>query len=189
MEKGLEDDVCMEEDDCLYIDDLDKMEISIRGVVYEVDIHSLKIAPNSKLCKLGEKWSNHYLNHSGSNKRRAFYLNQNPAIFHCILDYYKTGKLHLPDGLCGHQLKRELSFWGLGENVIAPCCLWKVRDGIDTATKISSIQMMLESRDDFLQLSRLCWKTRLWSKFRYPFSSWEGIVSIQGFTNNNKTVV
>ena len=39
-----------------------------------------------------------------------------------ILNYYRTGKLHVPTDVCGPLFESELAFWGLDESQIEPCC-------------------------------------------------------------------
>ena len=108
------------------IDDPDYMRVSVRGVEYSVCITGLAKHPGTRLYNMGQLWK---LKASAGCKRKVFYLNRNPMLFHCILDYHTSGELHLPDGLCPSKLKGELAFWGIGPETIAPCCLWKSRDG------------------------------------------------------------
>lgn len=44
-------------------------------------------------------------------------------VFRHVLDYYRTGELHLPSSLCAPFIRKELIFWGLPEDFIEPCCL------------------------------------------------------------------
>lgn len=108
------DEICSPHDDL--------MTLNLRGKQFEVNIRSLEKYPESLLYSLGERWR------EGDNKK-ALFVNQNPGILHCILDYYAVGELHLPEGLCGQHVRRELAFWGVGLEAVAPCCLGKIREG------------------------------------------------------------
>ena len=120
------DDVTVSDDIIYKVEDDDRMPISLRGFEYRVVVGRLSSDPETTLYKLAKKWA---LLKSRGSRAGVFHIDRNPALFHCVLDYYSTGQLHLPDGVCGYQLRREIAFWGLKPHVIAPCCLWKIRQG------------------------------------------------------------
>ncbi|KAJ8311575.1 hypothetical protein KUTeg_010930 [Tegillarca granosa] len=43
-------------------------------------------------------------------------------IFQSILNYLRTGELHIPSYVCGPAAKSELEFWGVSDDVIERCC-------------------------------------------------------------------
>ena len=47
---------------------------------------------------------------------------RHPGVFAQILNYYRTGKLHYPTGVCGPLFEEELEYWGLDTNQVEPCC-------------------------------------------------------------------
>lgn len=55
---------------------------------------------------------------------KEYFFDRNPAIFNSVLEYLRTGELHIPNTVCGLVAKRELEFWGVDEKEIEPCC-WK----------------------------------------------------------------
>ena len=123
------DDVTVNDDIVYHVTgDDDRMPISLRGFEYRVVIGRLSSDPDTTLYKLAKKWAK--IKTREGSRTGVFHIDRNPAIFHCVLDYYSTGQLHLPDGVCGYQLRRDIAFWGLKPHVIAPCCLWKIRQGI-----------------------------------------------------------
>ena len=103
----------------------DVMPLSIRGVEFLVNIHRLQEHPGSTLHQLARSWDIR----RQRQDTRPVYIDRNPIVFHCILDYYITGELHLPDAMCSGQVKEELDYWGIGAENIAPCCLLKSRNG------------------------------------------------------------
>ena len=54
---------------------------------------------------------------------------RDPNVLHCVLDYYNSGQLHLPDG-CASLLKQELDFWGISSTTVCPCCAGKICVGM-----------------------------------------------------------
>ncbi|XP_052268833.1 potassium voltage-gated channel protein Shaw-like [Dreissena polymorpha] len=53
-------------------------------------------------------------------------------MFHAILNYMRTGELHLPSYICGPAAKLELDFWGVPEQIIQPCCWINYNEGNST---------------------------------------------------------
>ena len=35
-----------------------------------------------------------------------------------VLNYYRTGKLHYPNSVCGPLFEEELEYWGLDSNMV-----------------------------------------------------------------------
>ena len=46
-------------------------------------------------------------------KTGFFFFNRDPASFGSIINYYRTGALHLPTGVCVREFQEELIYWGL----------------------------------------------------------------------------
>ncbi|GAB1607550.1 potassium voltage-gated channel protein Shaw-like [Argonauta hians] len=60
-------------------------------------------------------------------RQKDYFFDRDPVCFRSILEYLRTGQLHLPSNVCGPALKRELDFWGISENIIESCC-WNIYD-------------------------------------------------------------
>ena len=45
-------------------------------------------------------------------------LSRHPAVFAEVLNYYRTGKLHYPNSVCGPLFEEELEYWGLDSNMV-----------------------------------------------------------------------
>ncbi|XP_067653644.1 potassium voltage-gated channel protein Shaw-like [Haliotis asinina] len=54
--------------------------------------------------------------------RKEYFFDRDPDVFKAILNYLRTGELHLPAWLCGASIKNELAFWGVEEDEIEECC-------------------------------------------------------------------
>uniref|UniRef100_A0A2C9JF28 BTB domain-containing protein n=1 Tax=Biomphalaria glabrata TaxID=6526 RepID=A0A2C9JF28_BIOGL len=55
-------------------------------------------------------------------RRKEYFFDRDPEVFRSILNYWRSGHLHLPSTMCGLQVEEELKFWGLKELDIEPCC-------------------------------------------------------------------
>lgn len=51
-----------------------------------------------------------------------FFFDRQPRSFICILDYYRTGKLHLSDELCVMAFKDDLDYWQIDDYNLESCC-------------------------------------------------------------------
>jgi potassium voltage-gated channel Shaw-related subfamily C protein 1 len=79
---------------------------------------------------------------------KEYFFDRDPNSFMAILNYFRTGHLHTPQNTCGNLFYAELTFWGIDDREIQPCCwtsysmqrdcnemLNKVIDGIETNTE------------------------------------------------------
>ncbi len=58
---------------------------------------------------------------TGDPKQSSFSLIlfiRHPAVFAEVLNYYRTGKLHYPNSVCGPLFEEELEYWGLDSNMV-----------------------------------------------------------------------
>lgn len=55
-------------------------------------------------------------------ERNEFFFDRQPRSFVCILDYYRTGKLHLSDELCVMAFKDDLDYWEIDDYNLDSCC-------------------------------------------------------------------
>lgn len=98
-----------------------RLKINVSGRKYEVWRNTLEKYPDTLL---------------GSNERDFFYdedigeyfFDRDPDVFKCILNYYRTGKLHLPKNECVSSFDEELAFFGIMPDTIGDCCFEEYRE-------------------------------------------------------------
>ncbi|CAL1538846.1 unnamed protein product, partial [Lymnaea stagnalis] len=76
--------------------------------------------------------------------RQEYFFDRDPEVFRSVLNYWRTGRLHLPSTMCGPQVEEELKFWGLSEIDIEPCCWNNYNTWMQT---IKSLKKMEHDRD------------------------------------------
>ncbi|XP_072528396.1 potassium voltage-gated channel subfamily C member 1b isoform X2 [Salminus brasiliensis] len=94
-------------------DDEERVVLNVGGVRHETYRGTLRTLPGTRLARLAEQTEG-----SGHD----FFFDRHPGVFAHILNYYRTGKLHCPADVCGPLYEEELSFWGIDETDVEPCC-------------------------------------------------------------------
>lgn len=122
----------------------DTLTINVRGTVFKTRIQNLRNVPsNSPLVNL-DKTSEYFDSSSGE-----FFFDRSAIVFDTILDYFTTGKLHIPSHLCAERVKEELAYWGVSESQLCRCC-WKAfyqkDEDMDVLTKLLDHVPCVESR-------------------------------------------
>ncbi|KAK3083977.1 hypothetical protein FSP39_006223 [Pinctada imbricata] len=112
-------------------------------------------------------------------KTGDYFFDRDPAIFGVVLNYLRTGELHLPTYLCGPAVQREFDYWGVEEMDIERCCwqpynTWKTQnrslEKLEYDRKRSTTQKNLEQDRN----SPNCWKrwrAMTWTFLQEPSSS------------------
>ncbi|XP_076461715.1 potassium voltage-gated channel protein Shaw-like [Babylonia areolata] len=92
---------------------------NIGGTIFETYQSTLRKLPNSPLS------DGAFLYRYYRQDRDQYFFDRDPDVFGAILNYLRTGELHLPIKYCGPAVKTELEFWGVGEDEIEECCWTK----------------------------------------------------------------
>lgn len=98
----------------------DTIHINIGGFKHEVSRKTLKRLPNSPLATIEKSFQACY-----RVKKDEYFFDRHPASFNAILNFYRTGELHVPNDVCGPLFKNELEFWGIDDALIEQCCWMK----------------------------------------------------------------
>lgn len=93
-----------------------RVVINIGGVKFETYRTTLNLISESRLAHLSPTNSDY------DPVRQEYFFDRDPTSFSAIINYYRTGRLHVPNQVCGNLFYEELNFWGIGERSIQPCC-------------------------------------------------------------------
>uniref|UniRef100_A0A673FQK2 Potassium voltage-gated channel, Shaw-related subfamily, member 3b n=1 Tax=Sinocyclocheilus rhinocerous TaxID=307959 RepID=A0A673FQK2_9TELE len=167
----------------------DKIVINCGGVRHETYRSTLKTLPGTRLSWLTEPDA--FSNFDYDPKSDEFFFDRHPSVFSFILNYYRTGKLHCPNDVCGPLFEEELAFWGIDETDVEACCWMNYRQHRDAEEALDSFETPEpEVTDDDPALAgdgdlkRLClqedgrkvgwwrvWQPRIWALLEDPYSS------------------
>ncbi|XP_014047844.1 potassium voltage-gated channel subfamily C member 1 isoform X2 [Salmo salar] len=169
--------------------DSEKIVINCGGVRHETYRSTLKTLPGTRLSWLTDPDA--FSNFDYDPKIDEFFFDRHPGTFTFILNYYRTGKLHCPNDVCGPLFEEELAFWGIDETDVEACCWMNYRQHRDAEEALDSFeQPEPEEPEDDLELTadgelkRLClhedgrkrswwsvWQPYFWNLFEDPYSS------------------
>ena len=90
--------------------------------MFETTERTLQTLPHTRLAKLSPDDPSYY------PAQGEYFFDRNPRLFPYVLDAYREGELHFPRCVCGPAVREELAWWGLGEEILAPCCLQAVAE-------------------------------------------------------------
>ncbi|XP_060064837.1 potassium voltage-gated channel protein Shaw-like [Ylistrum balloti] len=143
------------------------VHFNVGGTRFSTTWATLQRIPNSKLGRLQESI------HASQLVQTDFFFDRNPAVFGSVLDYYRTGVLHLPETVCGRQIREELAFWEIPAGLVSNCC-WRILykdDGVEK--KMRLLDMELPVFPNGMQLIQKAEKmsTTIWNLLEHPSSS------------------
>jgi len=109
------------------IDLTNRVILNVGGTRFETYIQVLKKIQATRLSRLTKALANY------DPVTDEYFFDRHPGVFSQILNYYRTGKLHYPQCVCGPLFEEELVFWGIDSNQVEPCCWKTYKFSIDQA--------------------------------------------------------
>lgn len=140
--------------------------VNVRGLVITLDITEVsKTFPDSLL---GNKISRKtYF----EDESKQYIFNRNPTVFNAILDFYNTGNLHIPNGVCTQLLTTELQFWRLSPEYLCLQCLDKYQKGQEEMGTIKILDNKFYHMSSPPEYKTNSVKYSMWMLFNRPSSS------------------
>ena len=153
-----------------------KVELNVAGSIFRVNWELLLRVPDCRLARLAACSTEEELNNCGAtfdSIRQQVCFSQRTRNFHDILDFYRGGRLHMSSNCCPVEYVEELSYWGLSETHLQPCCF---KRWIESREEIDWDEEGLEKLDPDECTS---W---VWDLFEHPQSSlaarFMGLISV-----------
>ncbi|XP_065675410.1 potassium voltage-gated channel subfamily C member 1 [Hydra vulgaris] len=161
----------------------DRVIINVGGVKHECFIHTIKAFPDTRLYWIAETALKVKDFDPGSNE---FFFDRHAGCFQNILNYFRTGKLHCPNDVCGPLFQQELEFWGVDELMMEPCCWGNYTQHRDAHKNLKMFDEMVKNESNAYEeldnrkysYTSSCWKQTIqiyrptvWALLDKPFSS------------------
>ncbi len=164
-----------------------RLILNVGGVKHEIMWKTLERLPRSRLGRLRfaqsvteiyELCDDYDLNEN------EFFFDRNPRSFSSILNFYRTGKLHLVDDMCVLSFHDDLCYWGIHEFYLEPCCQHKYHQKKDLVLEeIRKEEETLKERIIEENFGLICpsMRKKVWDLMEKPQTSRGARVSLSYF--------
>lgn len=144
------------------------LRINVGGSVFMTKLGTLRKRGVGKLSKISLD-DLAFINNKGE-----FFFDRDPNFFSYVIQYYRTGELHISDSCCTKTIKSEMEFWELDVDTIGDCC-WgnycRAQEQMESTTRLTKHLKFLSETTPTDTGKPLTCQQRLWLMLENPTSS------------------
>ncbi|MEQ2206656.1 Potassium voltage-gated channel subfamily C member 2 [Xenoophorus captivus] len=177
-------------------DDNERIILNVGGTRHETYKSTLKTLPGTRLALLASdsdidsvldqlQQVPGFIEYNA--RTNEYFFDRHPGVFAYVLNYYRTGKLHCPADVCGPLFEEELSFWGIDETDVEPCCWMTYRQHRDAEEALDVFELNVDNCEEDDEIGKRLgiedvaadgnaslwrkWQPVIWNLFEDPYSS------------------
>lgn len=147
------------------------VRLNVGGKVFHASWHLLLQVPDSRLGRIAQCRDDSevsaYCDSYNATKNELFF-NQRYRNFIDILDFFRSGSLHISSDACPVAFVSDLNYWGLSMNHLATCCLKKF---VDTKEQLDWEDQKVDEVEEPFPDGAPKVQRALWDLFEHPHTS------------------
>jgi len=154
-----------------------RVKLNVGGVRHEVMWKMLEQIPNSRLgrlCSANTHGEILDLCSDYSIEDNEYFFDRHPRSFNTILNFYRTGKLHVADEMCVLSFNDDLDYWGIPDYYLETCCTFKFstrKEHVEEEMEAEASKLILDEVEDFGEGKFVIYQKFLWDLLEKPDTS------------------